>query len=234
MVTWITSDLREKNLLLLDMEFDKEENGCRRLDLQIAFNPISFTRNGITLKTYYIATTGAMISLSLDNGNVLDYTKINGFKVKYDMETARTRLTELSLSPSLENENGGKLQLGSIHLNKSNNRRFITSFEGYESELATIPTRKSIKWILNINRGEKIVRDYLAGTLHLYCLMMLEKGKKHSGDLIIRPTSVDFYNSENKRLNNRIKVLMYVFMEYKGFKVFNKKGLVIRFEEFSK
>src|SRR5690606_7449591 len=98
----IGSHWRNRNIVWLDMQIDKEKKHTFRFDIDFAFNTISIRRGSINRRDYYIGCTGAELEIDFNNSKLLDYTKAATLDVKYTNTKTIKRNSKLVFEPKIK------------------------------------------------------------------------------------------------------------------------------------
>ena len=221
---WLSPRRRERYIVLLDLEPDFLDEKLLRLDLNIVFNPIAVRREMIVEEDYYIGSTGARIVLEVDNGVVRDYTPSQSLDVHYKNITNHKRISKLELKPSIKS-----LSAGSITFEANVERIFEADFSGGERTLIPSFQHNVVIWYLEMPRGEKVVRDFLAGNVRLFGVC--EFSSRISGKIRVRPSDIRFFDSERRPLSKRASIMMRYVLHKRGFKIRGNKGIQVVFRE---
>ncbi len=198
----LSEEQRKRNIILLDIDFDIDDNGANRIDLDVVFNPISVKIGMIQRVDYYIGSSGAEILIDLSDGDILEYTQAAKFDEKFESRATASN---------------------------TYNSRF-TRFACRARDLNPILRGKSIKWMLTLPRDENIVRDFLIGNLYLFVTCTWQNNKK-SGYIHIRPSDIRFFDSDYKPIEKHASMLMQLILWREGVKLENCDGFSISFEE---
>jgi hypothetical protein len=221
-VPWLSNEVRNRNILLLDFDADLEDDETLRIDLNVVFNPIPIRRGRITSADYYIGSTGAEISLKAISGTIQQYTTGAKLDVHYSSTTTRLRKVSLILKTNVG--------FGSINHDATEERSFTSTFASEERYLAPVHMGDTIKWVINLPRGEKAIRDFLIGNLYLFAMCAWSSQSK-SGWVSIRPADIRFFDSKRRPLNSMNSLLMWYVLWKQGLKIENSNGFKVHFKE---
>jgi hypothetical protein len=233
LIPWLTDDERDRNIVLFDMQVDREEPLKLRFDFDVAFNPISVRRGAIDRKDYYIGCTGAEFFFRINEGEILDYTKGSTLNVEYKNQKEFIRNTSLNLNPEvkLKIENSeASVNLGAIKHDKSKHVVFSANFNSSERTLEPLHLNNSIKWSISLPRGLKIVRDYLLGNLYLH-VICLSENEKFCGKIKIKPSDVRFFGPDKSPLSLKQSIIMRYILYKKDIDIENADGLETNFQQ---
>ncbi|MEM9298932.1 MAG: hypothetical protein AAGA64_11135 [Bacteroidota bacterium] len=232
---WLDEKEREKNVLLIDLQIDKNKKDEIRFDIDIAFNPISVRRGSVTVKDFYIGCMGAEIALSLnpDKGVLLEFTEGCSLNVNYTNQNSYQRSATVSLVPEIKSENGKNktdIKLGSLQYIASKQATFSASFSSDERLLAPIKLGNAIKWTITLPRGEKAIRDFLIGNLYLFAVYgSLEQAV--SGNIYAKPSDITFFDDTKRALGTKKSIIMRYILYKRNIDISNADGLKIQFKE---
>lgn len=223
LMKWLSPRQRKEYIVLLDLEPDFLDEKVLRLDLDIAFNPISVRREGVVEADYYIGSTGAEIFLEVNNGIVRDYTPSQTLEVHYKNTAKYNRLSRLELKPSSN-------AAASITFEAGEERTFVSDFSGSEHTLKPICRKNDVRWLLAMPRVEKVVRDFIAGNLRLFGIC--ECSSRISGKVYVRPSDIRFFDNKRKPLSNVGSLMMrYVLHKREYSSIRGRQGIGVSFEE---
>lgn len=232
-IPWLSTQKKDENILLLDLEADHENDGSLRLDLNVVFNPISVRRGIATLVDYYVGCTGAEISIELTRGAIRSHTQAATLDVSYNNTTKTQRTAKLCLSPAVKTKTGiseSDVTVGEITYDTAAERFFTSTFASQERYLSPALMGNTIKWTITIPRGEKAIRDFLHGNLYLFAQGSWDRFPR-SGCVSIRPSDVLFFDSDRRPIGSLRSLLMWYILWENNIKVENKDGFYIKFEE---
>tara|TARA_Y100000588_G_scaffold224813_1_gene238766 strand:- start:1081 stop:1821 length:741 start_codon:yes stop_codon:yes gene_type:complete len=221
---------RDRNIIWLDMQIDTVDSNRLRFDFDIAFNPISERRGGITRKDYYIGSTGAEIQIEFQNGNIVDHSKEKILNVDYKVSKTFTRNSDLVFKPSIKVKGKGEFDLGELKYHKSDEINILASFKGEERTLASVVHKKGIRWNISLPRTQNVVRDYIIGNLYLFIIVARNK-LPNKGSINVKPSDVLFFGPNKTPLGSRKSWLMKVYLKRKGKVPYNQDGFQIHFKE---
>lgn len=235
LIPWLTEDEKEKNILLLNLQIDAIKEDLIRLDLDIVFNPLSFRRGVVTRKDFYIGCSGAEIKIIFPNGNVTEYSKSKTLTVNYANSIDHQRASSTSLKPSLKFKDSASkselnVSLGELVHKNSTVNNYSVSFQNEERELAVITMDNSIKWFLSLPRGEKAIRDFIVGNLHLYSIFSTNKEEDYGGKVIIKPNDITFYDNDRRPLGFKENLMMRYKLYKAGMDILNADGFTVSFK----
>jgi len=217
----------------MDFEVDEVPRGGLRLDVDVAFNPLSVRRGAVTRVDFYIGSTGAEISVQATEGAIQEHTGPSTLSVSYANKQTLVRQTTLSLTPSLKTKKGtaeSELSLGAITREASHAREFAASFASEERFLATTVLRDTIKWTVTLPRGEKAIRDFLVGNLYLFAICHWPE-RPRRGTITVRPSDVRFFDDQRRPLS-ALKSLVMEFVLWRDQReLMNRDGFETTFQE---
>jgi hypothetical protein len=116
----------------------------------------------------------------------------------------------------------------SIELEANSERNFSTSFKSAERLLVSTDMNDTIKWNLDLPRGEKAIRDYLIGNLYLYACASW-KEKPLTGEVTIRASDIRFFDADRRALSFKRSLAMLYCLYRKGITVQHKDGFRIQY-----
>lgn len=230
---WLSDGERDKNIVLFDLQIDFEDEDKLRFDFDVAFNPISVRRGKVDRRDFYVGCTGAEIHFIISSGQIIEYTKGSKLDVKYENRRDFNRQTALNLIPKLKSKNKineREVAPGSLTYKKSQYVSFSASFNSEERTLATIHLANTVKWHIKLPRGEKVIRDYLLGNIYLHAVCSCNTNDK-SGKVIVRPSDVRFFGSDQRPLSWIKSVVMHYILYRKNIDIYNVDGIEARFKE---
>lgn len=231
-IPWLSAKKRKQNVILLDLDADREDDGTLRLDLNVVFNPIAVRRGTVRRVDYYVGSTGAEISIKATRGTICDHTQAVTLPVNYTNVTKKQRKVALSLIPTVKAKTGSdeiEAQAGSITRDVGDERSFTVTFASEERFLAPVLMGDTIKWVITLPRGEKAIRDFLIGNLYLFAKCAWVKPKK-SGYISVRPSDVQFFDPARKPIETWRSLLMSYILWENRIKIENWNGFKIYFE----
>jgi hypothetical protein len=226
-------DKKKQNVVLFKFEPDLISAKTLRIDLNVAFRPVPIKREEQKRIYFQVGCTGALISLRADNAAIKDYTPDTTLDVKYTNTVTRKRNFAMSLSPAIKTENGAdkaELSIGSVTREAGEDRTFTSAFKNTERDLVAIDLHDGIEWILDMPKGNMVIRDYLTGHLHLFAEFKCNNLVK-SGIIAIRPKNVQFYSGKNAALGDLRSFIMEYVLWRKEIKGINRDGTKIKFKE---
>jgi len=231
-IPWLSEEQRKKNIILLDIDFDIDDNGANRIDLDVVFNPISIKTGNIQRVDYYVGSSGAEIAIDVSDGTILEYTQAAKLDDTYENNNRNCRSTTLNLSPLV---NIGTIQnigarITSIIRHATERNTYNTRFTCGVRYLRPIVMGKSVKWMLTLPQNENMVRDFLIGNLYLFVTCIWQNNTK-SGSVHIRPSDIRFFDSDYQPVGKSASVLMQFILWKSGIKLDNCDGFSISFEE---
>ena len=231
---WMSKEEQDGSILLLGLEADHEDKDCIRIDLDVVFNPIPVRRKQgpVRQADFYVGCTGAEIGVEASAGSILKHTGPTTLSVGYSNSTSRNRSSGLTLDPILA-MNSGETKLGAVTKEASQEVTFNATFSSEERVLQPVLLHDTIKWTINLPRGNKAVRDFLMGNLHLFAVCRWDHVPR-TGRVTVRPSDVRFFDGNREPLGPRRSLMMEFVLWLRRIQVFNKDGFSARFEEKSK
>jgi hypothetical protein len=235
-IPWLSKKDKDSSLVLLDFKANVasiDDNESIRIDLDVVFNPKPIRRGTLQRYDYYVGSTGAEISLTINDGTIDSFTPEVKIDVDYSNTVGENRKSNVSLSPSMEVTQGTskvKANIGTFAKESAEHSNFSASFKSSERILVPSIIGNTIKWNLNLPRGEKAVSDFLNGNLYLFAQCNWSNNEK-SGIVNLRPSDVLFFDSERRPLSNLQSLLMAFVMWSKNKYLSNKDGFQISFKE---
>ena len=224
---WLSRDEKKSHLLLVDIHPDKKQD-CVELYVDLVFNAPVVLRGWIKPKSYYIAASGARVSLGADEGEFLGpYTGAATISVKYSGEHAVTQSesVQFKLGAGEEKKNFASVEGG---VTAGESRKYAYEFVGSEATLTPQFTPPdAMAWDIAPTRTEKVVSDYAYGNLYLLTHLKLRHGKA-SVSIEIIPQRVDFYDCTKQRacgLWNNIAMLGRLLLKHGGPRVPGAAGI---------
>lgn len=231
LLPWLSSQEKLRAVVLLDLEADITGIEALRLDLNVVFNPIPVRRGSLQKMDYYIGTTGAEIVLDTVAGSVTNFTAEQSIDVNYSNTVEHCRKSTVAIKPTLEGKDGGrelKAGFGEFRWEKDATRSFKSAFACQERILSPIQMGSVLRWIINLPRGEKVIRDFLAGNLFLFAECSWTGGKPY-GKVSVRPSDVRFFDDERRPLKRMTSIAMLFALWKNGVAIGHKDGLSARF-----
>ncbi len=238
LANWLGADEQSRNVLLLELEVDELDNKSLRLDLNIVFNPIRLRRGNLPRADWYIGSTGAEIYFDAVDGSVTEnYTKGRPLEVNYKPTETWKRKAALTLRPEIDTKDTSastKARLGDIALEANTERVFESSFSCEERLLSQIHMTNSVKWVIDLPKGSKVVRDFLLGNLYL-CAECFWLNRPRSGRISVRPADVRFFDEERRArsIGFRASLGMRFVLYRRKIKIDNLDGLTINFTDWA-
>lgn len=224
---------RVRCVMLLDLDADAPAGDSLRLQLNVVFQPIVIRRGLLERSNYYVGTTGGTVVVRAPDADLVDHTGPSSIVVQHEVSSGREVTGARKLVPEL----GGKLgamdlevRPGSVELARKSTLTTGTSFVSEEMILAPINLRDAVEWRIDSHRGEKAVRDFLAGNLHLHATFRWKTDSKR-GSIRACPSDIAFFDSSRKRLSNRSSILMRYILWRKGIRIANCDGIELTFAE---
>ncbi len=224
---------RCRSVLLLGLNAKLLENDCLQLLLNLVFRPIGLRRGAITPSDYYVATTGAFVSLVAPQAGLLNYTTESRIVVEYDVGLERDIEHTHKLSPDLNTKVGSvdlAIKPGSVTHRATDTRSSRAKFASTEMLLVPVDLGDSIEWRIDSHRAEKAIRDFLTGNVHLEAKFRWRTAPK-SGSAEARPTDISFFDNERRRLSRRASILMRYILWRRNITIANPDGIRVNFAE---
>lgn len=233
LLPWLTTEQKNSEVVLLDLEVDVIADKLLQFDLNIVFNPLPIRRGILTKEDFYVGSSGAQVLVQAHKGHVKDYTPAVELAVNYTNSTTRRRNATLCIKPSAKLR-GKNITVDvtppSITLQADSERTFSASFQGAERTLAPVYLSNAVRWDIALPRGSKVVRDFLIGNLYLFARLEWESTPA-SGFIQLRPSDVRFFDSKREPLPKRNSVRMAFELWKAGVRLDYKNGFEIVFSE---
>lgn len=91
-----------------------------------------------------------------------------------------------------------------------------------------------VVWSLSLPRGEKVVRDFVFGNLHLFVECVWPKNigglrPETSGRVELRPTDIAFFDSDRRPVSKVQSLLMRYLLWSEDVAIYNTDGVSVRF-----
>jgi len=225
---WLSPEAKEVSLVLLDIEADVLDDFSMRFDLNVVFNCIPVRRGVLQKTTHYIGTTGAQISAECRNATLKGFTAEKTLDVNYKNTDGRTRTRSLTIAPELTITNTSaesSAKIGALQFDAGQQRTFSSMFSSQERLLTVINMGDTLKWVIDLPRGEKAIRDFLIGNLYLFVEFVWNKEvTAASGKLAVRPSDVRFFDAERRPMGKLGSLSMRYTLWRRGIKVQNMDG----------
>jgi hypothetical protein len=227
---WLSEDDRKRNVVLLDMCPDVPGTNRLRLDLNVIFSPIP-VRHGLTQRAdYWVAPTTVRVELVTKAATIGDHTEAIPLKATYKNSFSRAQSQTIKLSPSMQIPTpAGPISASASEFSYQSQKQytFETSYSGSEFVLTPTSYGDRIRWELVIPRGQKIIRDFLAGNLYLYgecdwTSLPLD------GHIEVVP-DVRFFSPERHPLGQMQSLAMQLILWSKRIRILNRDGFITNF-----
>ncbi len=200
---WLSQRMKQRDVLFLDCEFDALDDERLKLDLDIAFSPIIIRRGMLERADFYVGSTGAIVEVSAPLGAVRECTPSVAMPVDYSNSVKYVRQSSVEVKPEIEAEDGqvkAKGSLGSARLEAGVERTYTSSYTGAERTLQVVDLGNTVRWIVSLPRGEKVVMDFLAGNLYLYAVLEWHDGGGQ-GTIVARPSDIRFFDRDKRPID---------------------------------
>lgn len=233
LLPWLSREQKENSVILLDLEADCKNSNSLNLHLNIVFNPLSIRRGQLTRADFYIGSTGGEVIVEVENGTVSDYTNSESLTVNYTNTMTRRQTSALCLAPALKSKEGGterEAEVGNIKFDANVERTHSASFSSSERFLVAMLMNNTLRWVISLPRGEKVVRDFLMGNLYLH-VECAWNGDCRKGRISVRPSDVRFFDSDRRPLGPTRSLLMQFALWRKGIRVLNRDGFELNFTD---
>jgi len=230
LVHWLDDEVRKTSVLLIDIEPDFIGDNKIHLDLNIVFRSIPVTTGILQRRDYYVGSTGARVFFKAIEGEVKSYTGPMALTVENEQTIKHSRQSGVKISPAIESGEELKVSVGDITLQKDAERTFTLKFLSSERSLAPLAMRDAVEWEIALPKGEKVIRDYLFGNLHLY--VDSEWSCKHkAGQIEARPSDILFFDSERRAVGGLKVALVMLYRLWKQGTKVRRENIIINFKE---
>lgn len=224
---------RARCVMLLGLDAESPASDSLRLQLNVVFQPIAIRRGLVSRTDYFVATTGGSVKLSAPDAEVVDHTGPNRIEVEHDVSVGRETTGSLKLVPELKGKIGAtdlEVKPGSVEHATKNTLASGIKFASEEMLLVPINLGDAVEWRIDSHRGEKAVRDFLAGNVYLEATFRWKSVTKR-GSARVRPSDISFFDSSRRRLSNRASILMRFVLWSHGIHIANCDGIEVTFVE---
>ncbi len=227
---WLTDGERDRNVILLDMAPDVPAPNRLRLDLNVIFSPIPVRRGLIRRVDYWVAPTTVRVELLTKGGTVGDHTEAIPLKATYKNSYSRAQSQTIRMAPSTQIRTpvgSPSISGPEVSYQSQAQHAFETSYSGNEFVLTPTNYGDRIRWELVLPRGEKVIRDFLAGNLYLHgeCEWT---SPPMEGHVEVVP-DIAFFSSERRALGQRQSLLMQFVLWRQRIKILNRDGFTTEF-----
>jgi hypothetical protein len=231
LLTFMSPEQKTRSILLVDLKTQALAESSTRFDLTLIFRSVAVSRGIINLSDYYVGTTGASITLTAFNGDVVEYSGPSKLAVDYEVTLSKDSSSSSKFSPELKlNVLSTALEArpGSTEAASKHGAASQMKFSAEEMPLVPLNLGDAVEWQIDSHRGDKLIRDFLLGTVELYAVFRWSSATK-SGQLRAKPTDVRFYDDQRRLLSPRASLLMWFALWKKGIKIENPAGVEVPF-----
>ncbi len=224
---------RARCVMLLGLDAESPASDCLRLRLNVVFQPIAIRRGAIAPNDYYVATTGGSATLSAPIAEVVDYTGPSSVAVQHDVSAGREIGGYQKLVPELKSKlAGAELEFKPGSVERATKSSFSSGIKFASEEMVLVPISfgNAVKWQIDSHRGEKAVRDFLAGNVYLEATFRWKTATK-TGSVHVRPSDISFFDGSRRRLSSRASILMRFVLWRNGIDIAYRDGIEVTFTE---
>jgi hypothetical protein len=231
---WLSPADVQRRIVIVDTEVDEAPKGGLRIDLTVAFNAIPVRSGLLVRETFYIGCSSARASVQAVGGTIVAHSGDHTINVTYNNELSYTRSSETVIEPKItRKDEQGELSAsaGSVSFGASEQRKFVTAFSGIERLLAAVIAGPQVTWIVDQPRGDKAVRDYLLGMLHVWATINWPAGSA-SWRIEVQPDDIRFFDGDKRPIKKISSLVMkYILARRKALRLDDLSGPVVEFEE---
>lgn len=223
LMRWLSSEIRNQRIALVDLEPDLIDNGDLHLDFNVIFQPIRIERRLIgEYAQYFIGCTAAIIEVEATNGKIEKYTTEHKLDVNYQNSRTRKRNSNFKIAPELQFKSNGsetKMKVVEFGFEAGSESTFSANYTGKERILTAQDMGDAIRWEVVMPRGERVVSDFFSGNLYLFADCSW-KSFPARGKFFAKASRVAFFD-QNRSPFGKARSLMMEFILY-------KKGISIK------
>jgi len=225
----LIQEQRDRKILLPYVTVKSAGHQSDRLELNLVLQAMAISRKRPTRSQFYIAAIGAEITLTAIGAEIIDYTKSSSIPVEYTTSRQTEKGRVGKIDPELKSELGkakAEVKVGTFEMSSKETRGSSVKYSSEEDVVVATAFADTIRWNIDIPRGEKAVRDFLLGNRLLHATFKW-KGTARKGKIQSR-SDILFFDS-NKRVLSPLASLMMRFVlwrqkinlgdaaEYQGF-----------------
>jgi hypothetical protein len=215
------------------MDFDRQKDGCVRVDINVVFQPLGVRRGNLQTYEYYVGTTAVNVLLEIEDGRLKETTEDAVIPVDYKNTSTGDRKAALSLEPKVTQKMGDQetaASAGKVSFAAGSTRGFEASYRGGERILVKIGSAGSVSWELKLPKGAKIAHGYLLGNLVFYGVGCWS-GRKAAGKVVVHPRDVRLFNADSERIDGVRALLMRMAMWKQGITMPGGEDIAVEFKE---
>jgi hypothetical protein len=205
LVRHLTPTERNQNPVLLDVTTKRQARDSVAFQLNVIFQSIGISRGLAVKSRFYIGTTGAEITMTATDAEVLDYTKSSTISVEYGRTEQVEDTTGIRLGPELESK-PVKLKVGTVDTKVKETSGSSAKYSADEALLVATVLSDTIRWNIDTHRGQKVVRDFLIGNRFLSATFRW-KNNSRVGSIKIRP-DIRFFGPDKRPLSPQASLMM--------------------------
>jgi len=224
---------RARCVMLLGLDAESSNSDSLRVRLNVVFQPIPVRRGPFAPNDYYVATTGGSARLSASNAELVEYTRGSSLAVQYGVRAERKVEGHGKLAPELKGKVGAmdlEFKPGSVEHATQSTLSSGVKFASEEMPLVPIYQGDAVEWRIDSHRGEKAVRDFLAGNVYLEATFRWKTVTK-SGSAHVRPSDISFFDHSRRQLSSCKSILMRFALWRKGIDIAHCNGIEVTFVE---
>jgi len=212
---------KRHRILLVNLDVDETETETYALAFDLIFDPKPVQRRTVVTADYYVGSTGAELWVEPSTGKIQHFTQSRSFEVDYTSQSERQQRRAATFKPRLElsaGEAGASAEAGGFEIAAGSARSEAASFRSEERDLVAVFLDPELKWVLQLPRGERAVRDYLQGNLRLDAEIVPVDGRA-GGTIRLRPSDIRFFGPDRRPLNFWASMAMRLILWQDGIRV---------------
>ena len=222
---------KQRTPVLFDLTAESTtDRASQVLKLDVVFHAVHFKRP-LSRGLWYAATTGAEIELRADGASILQYTDAIPLTVSHTNSETLKRSVGVEIKPTVEAEFPGakaKVGLGELKDEHAEERIAQAQYTNTEPQLAVEKLGDTVVWMMDLPRGEKVVRDFLFQNLPLSAEVKW-KDNSRNGSLSVLSTSIKFFDTEKRPLEGYRSLLAEFYLFCRGG-LQNATGIQVNFQ----
>lgn len=224
-------DEAEDTPVLLSLNAEPVGTETVKMSIDVVFQSVLLERP-IGKGYWSIGSTGAELRFRAAGAAIGAHTAGSKISVKYKIANGKERTITAKVEPTVEVGEDVKASVGEFGFEGKTSAGGEAEYESHESPLAVIEKGDTVVWQQAITRGEKVVRDYLFGTLKLWADCKWG-AKSKQGHVRLR-NSAFFFNQEGTRLPGWKALLMEATLAMRDYKIPNRNGIELQFVDSDK
>ncbi|MFZ0244424.1 hypothetical protein [Candidatus Binatus sp.] len=203
----------------------RPDDGAVEFLIDVVFQSIRIQRP-LGRGHWYVAATEAEIELRANGATIVAYTKAPAITIQYTVAKTKEKKVDVGVKPEIDIAKNVTVSIGGVGVKAAGSEEATIAFSDQESPLASVVRGDSIVWQQSMTRGEKAIRDFIFGDLHL-SVKCKWKNQDRQGSVGLR-TSPMFFDAKGRMLSKFKSLLIGFVLDTRSY-LANEQGTDVQF-----